>query len=63
MAYKDDYSQRLLDNFFDVALTGISAAFGLRLLIMESKNYILDLILPFAIFLFISGMYLLNKRT
>ncbi len=61
--YKQDYSQRLLDNFLDVALTGISAALLFRVLILENKNTILDLILPFAIFLLISILYMINKNT
>jgi tellurite resistance protein TehA-like permease len=61
--YKQDHSKRLLDNFFDVALTGISAAFVLRLLILESKNAILDLILPFVILSFISLLFFINRRT
>ena len=62
-AYKQDHSQRLLDNFLDVALTGISAAFLMRVVILESKNTILDLILPFIIFLLIAILYIINKRT
>ena len=46
-----------------MALTGISAAFILRIIILESKDIILDIVLPFTIFAFISGMYLINKRT
>ena len=61
--YKLDHSQRLLDNFMDVALTGISAAFLLRVLILESKNPILDLILPFVILIVIATLYFINKRT
>ena len=61
--YKHDHSQRLLDNFLDVALTGISAAFLVRVVVLESKNTILDLILPFVIFLLIAMLYILNKRT
>jgi hypothetical protein len=52
-----------LDNFLDVALTGISAALLFRVLILENKNTILDLILPFAIFLLISILYMINKNT
>lgn len=62
-AYKHMHSKRLLDNFFDVALTGITAAFLLRLLVLESKDAILDLILPFIIFVFIACMFFVNKRT
>lgn len=61
--YKHDHSQRLLDNFLDVALTGISAAFLVRVVVLESRNTILDLILPFVIFLLIAALYILNKRT
>lgn len=61
--YKIDHSQRLLDNFFDIALIGISAAFIFRVIILSSKNAILDLILPFVIFSFISLLYYINKKT
>jgi hypothetical protein len=61
--YKRISSQRLLDNFFDVALLGISIAFMLRVVLMESKNTILDLVLPFVIFCVISTLYFVNKNT
>lgn len=60
--YKLDHSQRLLNNFLDVALTGISSAFFLRVIILESKNYYLDLILPFLIMVLILALWVTNKR-
>ena len=35
----------------------------MRVVVLESKNTILDLILPFIIFLLIAILYILNKRT
>jgi hypothetical protein len=61
--YKQDYSQRLLDNFLDVALAGISAALLFRVFILENKNTFLDLILPLTIFLLIFILYMINKNT
>jgi hypothetical protein len=61
--YKRDHSQRLLDNFLDVALSGISAALGLRIVILDRQNIILDLILPFIIFILIATLYFINKKT
>lgn len=61
--YKLAHSQRLLDNFFDMALTGISAAFVYRIIILQSQNALLDLILPFVIFLFIAILYQVNRQT
>ena len=61
--YKLDHSQRLLNNFLDVALTGISSAFFVRVIILESKNYSLDLILPFVIMVLILALWVTNKRT
>ena len=59
--YKLAHSQRMLDNFFDMALTGISAAFVYRMIILQSRNALLDLILPFVIFLFIAILYQVHR--
>ena len=61
--FKEDHSSRLLNNFLEVALAGISTAFLLRVLILEIKNTILDLILPFTIFMLISILYMINKNS
>jgi len=61
--YKLDHSQRLLDNFLEVAIIGISAAFLLRVVILDRKNLILDLILPFVIWTFVAILYIINKKT
>ena len=61
--YKKDHSQRLLDNFFEIAMSGITAAFIFRIIILSSQNAILDLILPFIIFIFITLAYYINKKT
>lgn len=53
----------MLDNFLDVALTGISAAFLLRVVLLESKNTVLDLVLPFTIFFVIACLFFMNKKT
>lgn len=46
-----------------MALTGISAAFMIRVVLLESRNTILDLILPFTIFFVIAILYFVNQRT
>lgn len=61
--YKLAQSQRLLNNFFDMALTGISAAFIYRLIFLPHPNAWLDLIYPFIIFLFVFIMYYVNYST
>jgi len=61
--YKLGYSQSLIDNFLDVALTGISAAFLIRVVLLESRNTILDLVLPFTIFSLIAILYFVNKKS
>ena len=61
--YKNVINQRLIDNFLDMALAGISSAFFLRIMVLESKNALLDLILPFTILAFISFIYLVNKQS
>ena len=47
----------------DVALAGISLAFLIRVVVLESKKTILDLVLPFTIFLVLGILYFLNKKT
>lgn len=60
--YKQQYSQRLLNNFLDVALIGIIFAFMARILFFHKQNHILDLVLPFVIMVLIIFLYLFNKR-
>lgn len=61
--YKSAQSQQLMDNFLDFALAGIVVAFLGRTMLLEIKNPILDLVLPFAIFSFIAVLYMINKKT
>ena len=61
--YKQEHSQRLINNFLDVALVGIIFAFGYRMLFLQSVNTSLDLILPFVIMMLISFLYQFNKRS
>jgi phosphate starvation-inducible membrane PsiE len=46
-----------------LALAGVSGAFFIRIMILESKNALLDLILPFAILALIALIYLINKQS
>lgn len=61
--YKLDYSQRLLDIFLDMAIVGIVTVFLFRVVCIETKNTLNDLILPFSIFMLIAMLYFGNKRT
>lgn len=45
----------------DVAITGITVAFMLRVVMLKSQNTVLDLVLPFVIFFFIAVIYYVNK--
>jgi hypothetical protein len=44
-------------------MAGITAAFIFRVIILSSQNAILDLILPFVIFMFIALAFYINKST
>lgn len=47
----------------DLALAGISAAFFIRVMILENRNALLDLILPFMITCFIAIVFVINKKS
>lgn len=62
--YKLAHSQRLLDNFFEMAIRGITIALLYRLVVLQkAKNVNLDLFLPIGIFLVILIAYYINKQT
>ena len=61
LEFKSKYGQSLIDSFMDVAITGITIAFMLRVVMLKSQNTVLDLVLPFVIFSFIAFVYYVNK--
>ena len=58
--HRELHNQRILNNFLDVSLAGILTVFMTRIVLLQSYNAILDLILPFVILMFITLLYIWN---